>query len=91
MSSLKPDPVYRQLTAFDAFDAGRNAVHQRELQALFRTRTRDEWTTFFLANDLPCAPVNRSPDSALSVLGPPCSAVEPRKHLDLNRSTYYSD
>jgi crotonobetainyl-CoA:carnitine CoA-transferase CaiB-like acyl-CoA transferase len=44
--------------AFDAFDAGRNAVHQRELRALFRTRTRDEWTTFFLANDLPCAPVN---------------------------------
>lgn len=46
------------VNAFDAFDAGRNAVHQRELQALFRTRTRDEWTTFFLANDLPCAPVN---------------------------------
>jgi crotonobetainyl-CoA:carnitine CoA-transferase CaiB-like acyl-CoA transferase len=47
------------VNAFDAFNAGRNVVHQRELQALFRTRTRGEWTAFFLANDLPCAPVNR--------------------------------
>jgi crotonobetainyl-CoA:carnitine CoA-transferase CaiB-like acyl-CoA transferase len=46
-------------SAFDALNAERNAVHQRELQALFRTRTRDEWTAFFVANDLPCAPVNR--------------------------------
>jgi crotonobetainyl-CoA:carnitine CoA-transferase CaiB-like acyl-CoA transferase len=52
------------VSAFDALDAERNAIHQRELRALFRTRTRDEWTTFFLANDLPCAPVNQTSELA---------------------------
>jgi crotonobetainyl-CoA:carnitine CoA-transferase CaiB-like acyl-CoA transferase len=44
--------------AFDPLDAAENAVLRRELTALFKTRTRDEWTTFFLDNDLPNSPVN---------------------------------
>ena len=45
--------------AFDAFDAERNTVHFRALQEIFRTRTRRDWTQFFVENDLPNAPVNR--------------------------------
>jgi crotonobetainyl-CoA:carnitine CoA-transferase CaiB-like acyl-CoA transferase len=48
------------VTAFDALDEEQNVVHLRELREIFLTRTRDEWTAFFLANDLPCAPVNRT-------------------------------
>jgi crotonobetainyl-CoA:carnitine CoA-transferase CaiB-like acyl-CoA transferase len=52
----------QNVDAFDPFDAERNAILQRELRALFRTRDREEWTSFFVANDLPCAPVNRLPE-----------------------------
>jgi len=50
--------------AFDAFDAERNAVHFRALREIFRTRTRDDWTQFFLDNDLPNAPVNQASELA---------------------------
>jgi crotonobetainyl-CoA:carnitine CoA-transferase CaiB-like acyl-CoA transferase len=44
--------------AFDRLEPERNAWHHRELVAIFRTRTRDEWTEFFLDHDLPASPVN---------------------------------
>jgi crotonobetainyl-CoA:carnitine CoA-transferase CaiB-like acyl-CoA transferase len=44
--------------AFDALDEERNSYHRQQLTVLFATRTREEWTEFFVVNDLPCGPVN---------------------------------
>jgi crotonobetainyl-CoA:carnitine CoA-transferase CaiB-like acyl-CoA transferase len=52
--------VDEDAAAFDALDEERNAIVRTEMRSIFRSRTRDEWTEFFIANDLPCSPVNHT-------------------------------